>query len=302
MSTPFPIIDAHHHLWDLTSGRYPWLQDEIIPTFRYGDYSSICRNYLPAEFRQDNNRQNVVASVHMEAEWSTDDPVAETDWLHRVAEADGVPSAIIGQAWFCRDDINTVLAGHAAYPLIRGIRQKPVAAATQDQVISGAPGTMSDPKFREGYAIMAKHSLHYDLQVPWWHLEEAGDLARDFPDTPIILNHTGLPSDRSERSLLGWRAGMEALADVANTAVKISGIGMPGEAWTVELNRHVVLTTIAIFGVERCMFASNFPVDSLVASYDTIFDGFREITEELGQSAQRRLFHDNAKRYYRIDM
>jgi predicted TIM-barrel fold metal-dependent hydrolase len=237
----------------------------------------------------------------MEAEWSTDDPVAETDWLHRVAEADGVPSAIIGQAWFCRDDIDTVLAGHAAYPLIRGIRQKPVAAATQDQVISGAPGTMSDPKFREGYAIMAKHSLHYDLQVPWWHLEEARDLARDFPDTPIILNHTGLPSDRSERSLLGWRAGMEALADVANTAVKISGIGMPGEAWTVELNRNIVLTTIAIFGVERCMFASNFPVDSLVASYDTIFDGFREITKELGQSAQRKLFHDNAKRYYRID-
>lgn len=302
MSTPFPIIDAHHHLWDLSHGQYPWLQNETIPTFRYGDYSTICRDYLPADFRRDNSRQNVVASVHMEAEWSTDNPVAETEWLHRIAETHDVPNAIIGQAWFCRDDIDAVLAGHAAYPLIRGIRQKPMASATPENVIPNALGSMSDRKFREGYALMAKHGLHYDLQVPWWHLEEAADLARDFPDTPIILNHAGLPSDRSEEGLSGWRAGMEALADVANTAVKISGIGMPGKAWTVELNRHVVLTTIEIFGIERCMFASNFPVDSLVASYDTIFDGFREITEELGETAQGKLFHDNAKRYYRIDM
>lgn len=300
MTDALPIIDAHHHLWELGRGRYPWLEGENVDGFRYGDYSAICGNYLPNDFRRDHGNQNVVASVHMEAEYDPRDPVAETRWLHDMAEAEGLPHAIIGQAWFCRDDIADVLAGHAAFPLIRGIRQKPAAAPAPERVVAGMPGSMSDPAFRQGYAHMAQHGLHYDLQVPWWHLEEAADLARDFPDTPIILNHTGLPSDRSATGLSGWAAGLEALAAAPNTALKISGIGVPGTPWTVELNGHVVSTAIDIFGVDRCMFASNFPVDSLVADYDTIFDGFKDITAGLGAEAQRKLFHDNAKRYYRI--
>jgi len=298
----FPIIDAHHHLWDLDTGSYPWLQGEFISTFRYGDYNPICRNYLPGDFRRDSANQNVVASVHMEAEYETSEPVKETKWLHDVAERDGIPHAVVGQAWFCRDDIESVLRGHAEYPLVRGIRQKPAAASTPETVVRGAPGSMSDPKFREGYALMQKYGLHYDLQAPWWHLTEAAELARDFPDTPIILNHTGLPSDRSASGLAGWRDGMQALAEEPNSAVKISGIGVPGEVWSTALNRSVVQDTIDIFGVDRCMFASNFPVDGLVAEYDTIFDGFKEITAPLGTTAQRKLFFGNAKRYYRIEV
>ena len=302
MDTSFPVIDAHHHLWDLDRGQYPWLQDHVLDGFRYGDYAAIRQNYLPADFRRDNGRQNVVASVHMEAEYDPADPVAETRWLHEIAEHHGLPNAIIGQAWFCRDDIGAILERHAAFPLVRGIRQKPVAAPSPETVTPGAPGTMSDPVFRKGYAHMARHGLHYDLQVPWWHLEEAADLARDFPETPIILNHTGLPADRSVRGISGWRTGLEALASEPNTALKISGIGVPGAPWTVADNRDIVLTAIDVFGVDRCMFASNFPVDGLVADYDTIFDGFKEITGELGGEAQRKLFHDNAQRYYRIEL
>jgi len=297
-----PIIDAHHHFWDLSRGRYPWLQDDVIETFRYGNYARIRRDYLPDDFRRDHGHHTIVASVHMEAEYDTADPVAETRWLHEIAEQHGLPNAVIGQAWFCRDDIATLLAAHAEYPLIRGIRQKPAAAPSPDTVVPNAPGTLSDPAFRAGYAHLATHGLHYDMQVPWWHLEEAAALARDFPETLIILNHTGLPADRSDRGLSGWQAGMEAFAAEPNTAVKISGIGVPGQPWTVERNRHVVLTTIRTFGVDRCMFASNFPVDGLVADYETIFDGFLEITRDLGEPAQRKLFHDNAKRYYRIDI
>ena len=67
MSDAFPIIDVHHHLWDLETGQYPWLEGEFITTFRYGDYRPICRNYLPDDFRRDSPKQNVTASVHMEA-------------------------------------------------------------------------------------------------------------------------------------------------------------------------------------------------------------------------------------------
>jgi predicted TIM-barrel fold metal-dependent hydrolase len=302
MTEDIPIIDAHHHFWDLERNRYPWLQDHVIESFRYGDYSGIRRSYLPADFFADTQNQSVVASVHMEAEFNPTNPVGETRWLHEMVEAHGFPHAIVGQAWFCNDDIEDVLAGHAAYPLSRGVRQKPAAALSPETVVQGAPGSMGDPKFREGYAHLAKHGLHYDLQTPWWHLEEAAALARDFPETPIILNHTGLPADRSDRGLAGWRTAIETFAAAPNTAVKISGLGLKGQPWRIDDNRYVIITTVEIFGIDRCMFASNYPVDGLVASYDTIFDGFKEIVAALPASDRRKLFHDNAKRYYRIDI
>ena len=185
---------------------------------------------------------------------------------------------------------------------MRGIRHKPRAAASPDRVERGAPGAMGDPRWRRGYALLAPYGLSFDLQTPWWHLFEAADLARDFPATQIILNHTGLPADRSEAGLAGWREAMRTLAREPNVACKISGLGEPGRPWTVERNRPVVRDTIAIFGVERCMFASNFPVDSLVADFDTIFAGFKTIVADLGPAEQAALFHDNAVRFYRLDL
>ena len=92
---------------------------------------------------------------------------------------------------------------------------------------------------------------------------------------------------------------MEAFAAQPNTAVKISGICVPHTKWTAALNRDIVMETIRIFGVERCMFASNFPVDGVVAGYDDIFNGFAGIVSELSEADQLKLFHDNAMKYYR---
>lgn len=296
----FPIIDAHHHFWDLSIGKHAWLDGRhVIESFRYGDYTAIRRDYLMEDFRRDWAGHQVVKSVYVETEWDPLDPVGESGWVQRFHDRTGFPHAVVGQAWFDRDDIGEVLAGHAAYPLTRSVRQKPKAAASPDTFVAGAPGSMADPAFRDGYRHLARHGLHYDLQTPWWHLGEAADLARDFPDTLIILNHTGLPSDRSAGGLAGWRAALQQFAAEPNTAVKISGIGQPGAPWTVESNGPIVREAIDIFGPDRCMFASNFPVDGVCASFDTIFSGFREITRSFPQAEQRALFHDNAVKYYR---
>lgn len=294
-----PIIDAHHHFWELGHDRYPWLEEHVIP-FRYGDYASLRRHsYLVEDFRRDHGNHNVVKSIHMEAEWDPRDPVAETRWLHELHDRNGWPHACVGQAWFGRDDIAGVLAGHAGFPLVRSVRQKPAAAKSPDAFIAGAPGSMADPAFRAGYGLLARHGLHYDLQTPWWHLGEAADLARDFPDTLIVLNHTGLPSDRSAAGLDGWREAMAAFAARPNTVVKISGIGLPGQPWTPATQSGVVLDTIRLFGADRCMVASNFPVDSLCASYDEIFAGLKAITAGLPPADRRAVFHDTADRVYR---
>ena len=295
-----PILDAHQHFWDLSLGRHPWLRDEPPPPFRYGDTRPLRRDYLPADYRADIRGHRVVGTVYVETEWDPADPIAETRWVETLTAKEGLPSAVVAQARLDGEDVEEILARQAACPLVRGIRHKPQAAPSPDSVVQGAAGSMSDPRWRAGYARLARHGLSFDLQTPWWHLGEAAALARAFPDTLIVLNHTGLPADRSPEGLRGWCEAMATLAAEPNVAVKISGLGVPGQPWTAESNREVVLRAIDLFGVGRAMFASNFPVDGLVASFDTIYRGFKAIACDLSLADRRRLFHDNAVRLYRL--
>jgi len=224
----------------------------------------------------------------MEAEWDPADPVGETRWISALAARHGVPDACVAQAWLDRDDAEAVLAAQASFPLVRGVRHKP------------RPGAMLTARWREGYALLERHGLHFELQAPWSELTDAADLASAFPRTTLVLNHTGLPADRSEEGLAGWRAAMRALAACPNACVKISGLGIRGRPWRAADQAGVVLDAIAIFGASRCMFASNFPVDGLVGSYATLMNGWREIVAHLPQAEQRALFWENAHRVYRI--
>jgi predicted TIM-barrel fold metal-dependent hydrolase len=159
---------------------------------------------------------------------------------------------------------------------------------------------MDDPQWRKGYAILGELGLSFDLQTPWWHLNAAADLAKDFPDTQIVINHTGLPADRSPEGLAAWRRALELASAAPNIAIKISGLGQKGRPWLIEENAPVIRDAIAIFGTSRSMFASNYPVDSLVASYETILTGFMAAIADYQLGEQRSLLHDNAERIYRL--
>ena len=125
--------------------------------------------------------------------------------------------------------------------------------------------------------------------------------ARDFPATQIIVNHTGLPADRSARGPRRLAARRSRPSRRARTsALKISGLGRPGLPWTVAANGAVIRDAIAIFGVERCLFASNFPVDSLAGTFAEIFAGFAQAVADRPRAERRKLFHDNAVRIYRL--
>ena len=296
-----PIVDAHQHFWDLERNYLPWLCDEPMIPFRYGDYSALRRSYLPAEYLRDAAGHDVVRTVYVETEWDPQDFVGETRWLQEIIADTGFPHAIVAGARLDAPDVEVVLAGHAAFPQVRGIRHKPRAARSPSEVRIGAPGSMDDPAWRRGYALLDKYRLSFDLQTPWWHLAEAAQLARDFPRTQIILNHTGLPADRSAEGLAGWRKAMQTLAGQPNVAVKISGLGQPGQPWTVAANGAIVRDAIKIFGIDRCMFASNFPVDGLCADFDAIFAGFKAIVRDLTEAERHKLFSANATRIYRLD-
>jgi len=113
------IVDCHHHFWDLSGKNHPWLCDPVPVHFRYGDYSSIKRNYFPADYRRDVAPYRVVKTVHEEAWWDRRDPVAETRWLEGLAEQNGLPNACVAAAWPARDDIEEVLAGQRLFDEMR---------------------------------------------------------------------------------------------------------------------------------------------------------------------------------------
>ncbi len=298
MSLDFAVVDAHQHFWDPLTNYHPWLRDEPPIPFRYGDYRALRRPYLPADYLADVAPWRIERTVYIETEWDPRDPAGEMAYVDQLRRATGLPTVAIGQAWLDAGDCAVVLERHAARPFVRGVRHKPRANPAPH---GGAPGGTQDPAWRRGFASLEPLGLHFELQIPWWHLHEAAMLARDFADTRIILNHAGLPADRSAAGIAGWKQAMRVAADCPNIAVKISGIGQAGVPWTVAANRDIVLTTIDLFGTARAMFASNFPVDRLTASFATIFEGFDTITRDFTDTERRALFRDNAERLYRMD-
>ncbi len=296
-----PIVDAHHHLWDLGALRYPLLHDPEPHDFFLGDYAALRRNYLPADYRRDAAGHNVVATVHVEAECDRSRQVEETVWVDRIADRHGMPAAIVGHAWFHKEDCAEILERHmAASRRFRGVRSKPVTAAAPGLSVRGRPGSMQDDNWLAGFALLERYGLSWDLRVPAWHLEEAAEVARCFPKVPIVLNHTGFPWDRSPAGLDLWRRGMAALAERPNVAVKLSCLCLPNGPWREEQNRPLVRETIALFGAERCMFASNFPVDGLRIGYGAMMRAYKRMVQDLPAPDRRALFHDTAARFYRL--
>jgi len=293
------IVDAHHHFWDLGRNRHPWLCDEPPIAFRYGDYRALRRNYLKADYLADAAGYAVQGTVYVETEWDPADPRGEMHYVAELVAQTGLPTVAVAHARLDAPDAAALLEWQAALPFVRSIRHKPRAHPAAG---NAAPGGMEDKAWRAGFARLAPLGLRFDLQTPWWHMHEAARLARDHPGTAIVINHAGLPADRSEAGLTGWRTAMAQVAACPNVCVKISGIGVPGQAWTAEANRAVVLTLIELFGVPRCMFASNFPVDGLCGSFDEIFGGFEAIVADLSPDEQDALFRRNAIGHYAMGL
>src|ERR1700735_4785435 len=153
MDENLPIVDAHHHLWDLESPlRYPWLESGEHAWL--GDYSRICRSYLPAEYRRDTALHNVVATVHIEAESDRTQQLEETAWVMRIAAQTGMPNVIVAHAWVDTPNAEEIVAAQAANRLVRGIRTKPVIADGPNGSVRGQNRSLQDPAWRKGLGLL----------------------------------------------------------------------------------------------------------------------------------------------------
>ena len=298
-----PIIDAHCHLWDLGMDRHPWLRPTGGAIQALGDLAAIRRNYLIDDYRRDAAKQNVVASVHVEAGWDrADDSLAEIQWLETLDKSSGVAMRYIGFADLANSSAGAVLDRLSRVRRCVGVRQMLSWHPTQPaKCFAPRPGIADESEFRRGVALLARHDQLLELMLYPYQAEEVASLARDFPNQTFIVNHCGGPIDRDRDGMLRWRESLKLLSSAQNVNIKISALTAYDLRPTSESLREVALHCIECFGVDRSMFGSDFPVGRLWTSFDAIFDGFKAVVRDLSQDEQSALFHANARRVYRID-
>lgn len=286
----FAFVDAHHHLWDLGRLHYAWLTDGRWPDHPIGDYTAICRNYLATDLMADGAPVNLIKSVHIETCDGEADRVRETAWLQGVADRHGFPHGIIAHVDLMAEDADAQLGRHSEYANFRGIRMLSFRGA----------GFLAEPAFLKGFAHLVRRGLIYDMDADYPIFGDARALAERFPDAQIILGHCGFPKARTPEYFRAWRDSMQMLAGAPNVTCKISGLGMIDHAWTIDSIRPWVEGCIEAFGVDRCMFGTNWPVDSLFSDYATLVNAYREIVAGYAADEQDAMFRRNAERFYRI--
>lgn len=295
------IIDSHHHLWDSTDPRYYILDNGGAERF-WGNFSEVDARYLVNEYLHDFAPIGVRKAVHVSAGFDPHDPVAETRLLQRMAQtpaSQGFPHAIVGWVDLSSPMAEAVLEEHADHANFRGVRQMlnrhEVALLT-----FARRDYLSDDLWRRNFALLRNHGLSFDLSINPGQMMQAAEFARAHSDTPLALCHLGFPIERYGQGIERWRAGMRALAECQNVFVKMSGMGMFDRYWTSDTIRRIVLETLDLFGVERTMFGSNFPIDKLMMSASGLKTALVDVVSHLSTSDKDRLFYGTAAQFYRI--
>jgi predicted TIM-barrel fold metal-dependent hydrolase len=307
-----PIVDPHHHLWD-RDNRY--LLDELL------DDVSSGHNVRATVFIQCRSMYRADGPEALQ-------PVGETEFVNGVAamSASGhygptrVCAGIVSHADLrLGARVREVLEAHlAASSRFRGIR---FSTAVDDDVpltpTRPPKGIMGDPSWREGFAQLQPLGLTFDALLFHTQIPELIELAREFPQTLIVLNHVGCPigvgpyATKRDEVFADWSKSIQALSRCDNVTVKLGGLGMHvfgfdfdrrgtpassqelADAW-----RPYVETCLAAFGTDRAMFESNFPVDKISCTYKVIWNAFKRLTAGASADEKRALFHDTAAGVY----
>lgn len=317
-----PICDPHHHLWEVREGATQpcYMLDEILADVSGG--------------------HNIVSTVFIEcgAQFRQDGPeafrcVGETEFVNAIAErsASGahgptrVAAGIIGTVDLRIGDLSAeVLDAQiaAAKGRFRGIRLGALwheMPNIRNHRINPPEHLLLREDFRSGFKHLAPRKLSFEVWCCHPQIPDATDLARAFPDTVIVLDHFGGPlgigqyAGREDEVFEDWKMTIGELASCPNVVAKLGGLNMDvnGYGWEtralppssdelLEATRRYFEHMIETFGVDRCMFESNFPVDKFSCSYTVVWNSFKKLTQGYSATQRAALFHDTAARIYRL--
>ncbi|MBT4939379.1 MAG: amidohydrolase family protein [Rhodospirillaceae bacterium] len=318
-----PICDPHHHLWEFRYDREAprYLIDELLADLNSG------HNIISTVFIECGAMYRAIGPEAMR-------PLGETEFANGIAamSASGdygetrIAAGIVGSVDLCLGaDAGPVLDAHiaAAGGRFRGIRHQSTWDAS-DQVGNGRnvqkPHVYLDDDFRKGFAELSRRNLSFEAWCYHPHISDVTDLARAFPETSIILNHFGGPlgigpyAGKHDEYFPAWQSDIADLATCPNVFAKLGGINMalngfgwheqgrpPSSEVLMQTTRRFYEHTIEQFGVKRCMFESNFPVDIVTCSYNVLWNSFKRLAANYSDDEKADLFHDTATRVYRLE-
>jgi len=286
------ILDAHHHLWNLSAVEYPWLNAKSEKRF-FGDPTPIQRDYLIDEFKYEAQKQGVTGSVHIQV--GAKNALKEALWVHSVSEEN--PDWPMAQVAFCdltAPNLESDIENYLKIPTVRGVRQI-IGRAPGEDSKTGTNELLQSDAFRDGLKTISSKGLSFDLQLIPELMPAACEILQDFPNTKVALCHAGSPHDRSTLGLKKFSKTLKSMAELKNVTCKLSGPGMFDHNWTSDTIAPIVNICLNQFGENRCMFGSNFPVDSLYSDYSMLVNSYKKIIPD---ECHLSIFHDVAKRFY----
>jgi predicted TIM-barrel fold metal-dependent hydrolase len=291
------IIDAHHHIWRRRD--LPWLEGPMQPRI-FGPYEPIRRDYPIAEFLQDIAGTGVVQSVYVQANWAKDAFEDEVAYVQHAADETGFPQGIVGYADFLADDVRPQLDRLKKYPGMRGVRMQLHWHENPQYRFAPEENLAGKPTLQRNVARLADYGWSFDLQVFAGQMAGAAELAASAPKVTFILQHAGMLEDTSENGWNVWRDGMRRLAAASNVVTKLSALGTFIHKNDPNHIAAIVRETVGIFGPDRCMFGSNFPVEKLWTKYSDLVTAYRDALAPLGEATSRAVLYDTAARVYRL--
>ncbi|MCZ6680065.1 MAG: amidohydrolase family protein [Candidatus Poribacteria bacterium] len=277
------IIDTHQHLWYTSNLSYPWLDD----------FDALDKRYTSDDYRRATAGLNVVRSVHVEADPAPEHVVEEVKWLTQIAEQGGIIGAIVAAAPLEVPNVEDILKQLTEYALVVGIRR--MAWHRPDAEF------YREPNLIQGVQLLERFNLSFDLCANHEQLPAAIALVKATPNVRHAVNHCGGP-DIKGKQFQPWADHMSELAAFNNVHCKVSGIvTTASNNWTKEELKPYIDRLVTAFGYDRLMFGSDWPVCTLAAEYKQWLDALLWAVQDASDADKQKLFHDNAKEFYRID-
>ncbi len=283
-----PIVDTHQHLWDLTKFELPWTKGK--------DVSSLAHSFVSSDYMAAIKGSNVVKSVYMEVDVTPSQQSKEADYVIDICEKRETPmvaAVISGRPNSA--EFKDYATKYSKNKYIKGIRQ----------VLHGdetPPGYCVEPAFVKGIKLLGDLGLSFDLCMRAGELLDAVKLVDQCPKTRFIVDHCGnLSAQNTDEALRAkWQKGMQELAARPNVVCKISGIiaSAKPKDWKPEDLAPTVNFSMETFGPDRIMFAGDWPVCTLVAKFGEWVNALQTITAKLPEANRKKLFHDNAVKFY----
>jgi L-fuconolactonase len=279
------IVDAHMHLWDpARTDWYPYLSGG--QELDIGDISGMCRRFDQDSYFSESAKWNVEKFVHVSAAGNF--IAEETREKEEMAKATGHPDAIVGGIRSEQSVAKAValLDDQMESPHFRGVR-----------TMGFVPGAVPDAEILRA---LQERDLVFDLMSHADELQAAASTLADWGDLTVAVEHTGWPRSNSADEYALWKVGISALAAAGdNIHCKLSGLAMPLASMDADVFKPWIEYALEVFGVDRCFFASNFPVDSTHGTFDDLYSTFDTLTRDLDADAREKLFATNAERVYR---